>query len=121
MIIIKATNGDRLRLTPTRLTEIDHTSADEENGEDEPTKYPFHTTRTMLKEALEEEEMYPCQPQGSLYGESNLVEVRGRWDDGSAGLHTTRVPFDSERRRIGCKTFTKGTFNLILETMGLKK
>ena len=36
MIIIKSTNGDKLRLTPKRLTEIDHTSVDvDEEGDGE--------------------------------------------------------------------------------------
>jgi hypothetical protein len=115
MIIIKTTNGDRLRLTSKRLTEIDHyTSRDEEN-EEEPTQYPFHTTKGELKFALVDEKES---------GEGQIL-VTGRFDDDHASsngeMHSTFVPFDSQRNRIGCKTFTRTTFNLILKTMGLKR
>jgi len=115
MIIIKSTNGNRLKLTATRLTEIDHTSVEEdEYGEEngDPTKYPFHTTKKDLEDALLDEDLM-------MY----LVEVHGHYEDEGIGKteHSTSVTFNSKERRIGCKTFDKKTFDLILKTMGLKK
>jgi hypothetical protein len=118
MIIIKSTNGNRLKLTATRLTEIDHTSVEEdEYGEEigEPTKYPFHTTKKDLEDALLDEDLM-------MYGDAS-VEVHGHYDDEGIGKteQSTSVTFNSKERRIGCKTFDKKTFDLILKTMGLKK
>ena len=94
MIIIKATNGERLKLTATRLTQIDH-------GE---TKYPFHTTKSDLQLALD--------------GEFRL-KVHG--NDCHGDRFSTPVVFSLKDKQLGCENFTARTFNLILKTMGLKK
>jgi hypothetical protein len=118
MIIIKSTNGNRLKLTATRLTEIDHTSVEEdEYGEPygEPSKYPFYTTKKNLKDALDEE---------TAFNDNHAyVKVHGHYEDDVKGKtkRTTSVRFNSKKRKIGCKTFDKKTFDLILKTMGLKK
>ena len=111
MIIIKSTNGDKLRLTPKRLTEIDHTSVDvDEEGDGEPSKYPFYTTKKDLQNALDDVD--------------NRVKVYGHYEDSYTGLkvrHSCVVFFYPEYRQIGCKRFSPRTFALILKTMGLNK
>lgn len=109
MIIIKSTNGDRLRLTSKRLTEIDHTSVDlDEEGDGEPTKYPFYTTKEDLQSALDNAD--------------SEVQVYGHYEDYGLKLpHSCAVVFWPEYRQIGCKRFSPSAFALILKTMGLKK
>jgi hypothetical protein len=114
MRIIKSTKGERLRLTPTRLTELDA------------FQMPYYTTKKDLQEAL-----------GVGWSGTNYVVVADL-DFADLDFVEHRVPvvrirdvrgygislnavFDAEKCRIGCKTFDKKTFNLILKTMGLKK
>ena len=101
MIIIKSTNGDRLRLTSKRLTEI--------KDDGEPTKYSFHTTKKALQNALDYADF--------------TVEVYGQYKHTTTGVKVPNscfVVFNLTDRQIGCKTFSPRTFALILKTMGLK-
>jgi len=112
-MIIKAENGHRLTLTSTRLTEIDHNPSNVDDCEDDDTydgsKYPYHTLKSDIREALKNPD---------VNGERNGVTLRGRYSSGEKSIMHNQ-PFSVEKRRIGCKTFTPRTFNLILSTMGL--
>jgi hypothetical protein len=98
-MIITAENGERLTLTATRLTQIDHHST---------TNYPFHITKADLKAAL----------KNDSYGGWQKILVRGHDKYGIPNF--VYVKFSSNGR-IGCENFTEATFNKILKTMGLKK
>jgi len=98
-MIITATCGARLKLTATRLTELDHHDS----------THPFYVNKADLKTALD---------RFSNFGFKTIF-VRGRAYAGE--VHRVRVAFSPVEGRVGCKEFAPATFNLILRTMGLKK
>lgn len=98
-MIIKSKMGDTLELTPYRLTEV--------RGYE--SSNPFFTTKAELAKAL--------KGQGKYFSSGDIKVASVEWSryDG------VYVLFDADEGRIGCKTFTKCTFNKILRTMGLKR
>jgi hypothetical protein len=115
MIIIKSTNGDRLRLTSKRLTEI--------KDDGEPTKYSFHTTKKALQNALDYADFTRVTSCPLFGSNSPGVEVYGQYKHTTTGVKVPNscfVVFNLTDRQIGCKTFSPRTFALILKTMGLK-
>ena len=105
MKIIGAIGGNRLKLTKTRLTQIDHPA----------TVYPFHVTKDQLKRAL----------SSYFRAGRQRVDVTGR--DAEGRPSTVPVTFKQPglgyifpiKPRIGCTTFDEKTYRLILKTMGL--
>jgi hypothetical protein len=101
-MIITTMYGERLKLTATRLTELDHHDS----------MYPFYADKVDLKTALDR------LASRNNFGFKTIL-VRGRESGG--GVHNIHVVFSPGEGRIGCKYFDSRTFNLILCTMGLKK
>lgn len=89
--VIRTKYGERLRLTPTRLVQIDHASNN-----------PWYVTKEDLKTAY----------QSGSYA-VRIFEVR------LGG--SVRVPFSTLRHSIGCSGFDEKTFRQILRYFGIRK